>query len=76
MDNDICFLITLSDGDTLIECAVKIPENKFYADDIRQYPMEYKDAISHLLPLHVRSFGNIVAIKTIFDVRVFANDLP
>ena len=74
MNDDICFLIILSDGDTLLECAVKIPENKFYADDIREYPMEYRDAIHHLLPLHVKSFGNIVAIKTIFDIRVFTND--
>jgi len=67
MSDDICVLITLSDGDCLFHCALKL-KSRFFPDDFLEYPMEYRSALSNLLPNHVSGSGNIVDIQHIYEV--------
>lgn len=69
MGDNICVLVTLSDGNTLLDCAIKVNTSQFVADDIVEHPMEHREGIYFLLPDHVKSFGNIVDVRNIFDVR-------
>ena len=67
MDDMFCFLITLTDGECLLRCAVKIHTSKL-SDDMINYPLEYRALYAEKLPLHVRSFGNIVQVERIFEI--------
>lgn len=65
MSNDLCLLITVLNGDSLLRCALKI---KSGLGKYGEYPMEHKDAIHEMLPLHVKSCGPIVDIEEIFEI--------
>lgn len=67
MSDYICFLITLFYEAELIRCALKVKRDTL-PSDLSDYPMEYRDELHKLLPLHVRSCGPIVEIEEIFEV--------
>lgn len=71
MNDDICFLLTLTDGNVLQQVALKVRREKL-RDDCIDYPMEpeNRDQLFDLLPLHVQEFGKIVAVEEIFEVVV------
>ena len=68
MTNSLYFLISLTNGETLIKCALKttldLPSNCI------TYPMEpeNKQILYSLLPEDIRSFGNIVAVEEIDQI--------
>jgi hypothetical protein len=76
MGNDICWLVTVLYGDTLLQCALKVPRTAVGCD-CWEYPMEPENrkAIHALLPLHVQTCGPIVAVEELFDVHIANNDL-
>jgi len=71
MSDDICFLITILQGDALVKCALKCKRN-LLSEDIILYPLEpeSRKAIHKLLPWHVRRFGPIVEIEELFEVEI------
>ena len=71
MGTDICWLVTVLCGDTLLRCAVKVPRTAV-ACDCWEYPMEPENrkVIHALLPLHVQSCGPIVAVEELFEVHI------
>lgn len=71
MSSEVCFLITLLYGDTLLKCALKVNRDNL-TGDVEDYPMEPENRkqLHELLPLHVRSCGPIVGIERLFDVVV------
>ena len=74
MGTDICLLVTVLYGDTLLRCAVKVPRTAVVCDcwDCWENPMEpkHRNAIHALLPLHVQSCGPIVAVDELFEVHI------
>ena len=75
MGNDICFLITVYDGVTLLKCAIKVTADHI-TNECSTYPMEPENLkiLSDLLPTHVKSLGKIVAVEEIFEVEVHSHD--
>ena len=69
MNNQINWLITLTDGAELLRVAVKISSGVLQGD-AEIYPMEpeNKEQIFKLLPLHCQSFGKIVDVEEIFEI--------
>ena len=65
MGNDICFLITIFDGTSLLKCALKTNKEEL-GSFICEYPMEpeSKTTIHEMLPEDVRTKGFIVDITT------------
>lgn len=65
MDPDTCYLIQMTDGEQLLEVALKAARSI-------EYPMEPEGKAELLaqLPAHCRSFGQVVGVREIFDVRV------
>ena len=70
MDNTTSLLVTLSNGDYLLKVAMKVPHGAL-TDDAIEYSLEpeNKKAIHALLPLHCQSFGAIVEVDRIFEVK-------
>lgn len=70
MNNDINLLVTLSNGEFLLRAAIKLAGNALERDTV-EYPLEpeNKAKIAAFLPMHVRSFGHIVEVKEIFEVK-------
>lgn len=70
MSNYICYLITILEGDTLLECALKLNRD-LLKGDCEEYPMEPENRkqLHDLLPENVRHIGKIVAVKEIFEVH-------
>lgn len=72
MSEYVCFLITILMGkDSLVRCALSVKRDDLPYDCIR-YPMEKenKRTLWCLLPLHVRSIGEIVEVQEIFEVHI------
>lgn len=70
MSNDINLLITLSNGVYLIKFAIKLKIGMLSEDVIKYYQEpENKEKFINILPMHVRSFGNIVEVEEIFEVK-------
>ena len=71
MSDEINFLITMTNGDYLLKVALGVssPGNKLKRDCI-ECPMEpeNKEQLFNLLPNHLKSFGKIVDVETIFDI--------
>ena len=69
MENTESYLITLSNGEFLIKVALKV-HNEELKGDAREYSLEpeNKKQFSKLLPLHCKSFGEIVEVEQIFEV--------
>lgn len=74
ISKNISFLITLSDGNESIRCALKTTEDNLLKYGVK-YPMEEnnKKHLHSLLPGHVRTYGKIVGIEEIFDVYTLSN---
>ncbi len=72
MSNNENLLITISNGEYLIKVAIKISQNMVIGDALK-YPLEpeNKAQFAKLLPKHCRSFGNIVEVEEIFEVKDF-----
>lgn len=70
MSNNYVILVTLSDGEHLIKAALKV-RSSIFDEDTWKYPLEpdNKAKIAKLLPLHVRTYGSIVEVEEIFEVR-------
>lgn len=68
MSGDMCFLITVLYGDELLRCALKVKQGVLPSECL-SYPMEYREKLHALLPLHVRSCGPIVEIQDLFEVH-------
>jgi len=71
MSSEVCFLITLIYGDTLIKCALKVDGDKL-GGDVFECPMEpeNREYLHSLLPLHVKSCGPIVDVSTdLFEIH-------
>lgn len=70
MNNDINLLVTLSNGDYLIKCALKL-KNHMLTEDEQKYCLEpeNKAKIASLLPTHVASFGTIVDVDELFEIK-------
>lgn len=68
MNNDICLLVYVSNGNSLIQHAIKIKNGR--NNDHFCYPMEpeHKEYIHSLLPEHIRSFGDIVFVGELTDI--------
>lgn len=62
-----CYLVWVSNGESLIECAISFP-NRMLPCDFTDYPMEHCGFIFSHLPHHVRSYGTIVKVEPIFEV--------
>lgn len=72
MNPDACYLIWLTDGEQVLEVALKAARPV-------EYPMEPEGKAELLaqLPAHCRSFGQIVSVREIFDVQVTeSKELP
>jgi hypothetical protein len=76
MSDEVCWLITVLHGDTILLCALKVKRCDL-PGDCAQYPMEPENrkVIHALLPLHVRACGPIISMEQLFDVHV-ANATP
>lgn len=72
MDDSVCLLLTLTDGDAVLRCALKLKESDIQFEDMVQYPMSYRKLYSSFLPPHVAEFGRIVLIERIFEIFVNA----
>lgn len=69
MNNDLNFLITLSNGSYLIRVALKATPNMFTGDAVEAcLEPENKEQFMKLLPMHVQSFGTIVEVEEIFEI--------
>jgi len=68
----LSFLITILYGDTLLKCALRFDKTK-EEGDWYDYPMEpdSRQKLHDMLPLHVQSYGPIVAVDRIFEVEDF-----
>jgi len=69
MSPDVCWLVTLLYGDSLIRCALKVARSRLFGS-VYEFPMEPENRafIHTLLPEHVRSCGEIVEIQEIFEI--------
>ncbi len=65
MSDDICLLIAVLYGSELMWCALKIKGNLVPGD-----PMDHRELIHSMLPMHVRDCGPIVEIEELFEVTV------
>ena len=76
MGDDICWLVTVMYGETLIRCALKAKREDL-PGDCAEYPMEPENrrAIHALLPLHVQTCGPVVDVQNLFDVHIANNAL-
>lgn len=74
MSDQICFLITLLYEDGLIKCALRVKKDRL-THDCKDYPMEHREELHALLPMHVQSCGPIVEVEEIFEVTV-SEDQP
>ncbi len=72
MDDSVCLLLTLTDGDILLKCAVKLKKSDIQFEDMIEYPMAYRKLYSSFLPPHVAEFGRIILIERIFEIFVNA----
>ena len=73
MGSDICFLITVLYGDTLIRCALKVNRDKL-GGDVADFPMEpeNREKLHALLPLHVQNCGPIVDVdRSLFEIHSY-----
>ena len=73
MGSDICFLITVLYGNTLIKCALKVDREKL-GGDVAEHPMELdnREKLHALLPAHVQSCGPIVDVDTsLFEIHSY-----
>jgi hypothetical protein len=70
MNNDINWLITLSNGEYLIKVALKLSPSML-TGDAREACLEpeNKAQIMKLLPTHCSSFGNIVEVEELFEIK-------
>ena len=70
MGEDICFLITMSDGTRLTRCGLKVKKT-LLSGGCLGFLMEnnVRRKIYSLLPLHVKTIGNIVDIEEIFEIH-------
>ena len=71
MRPDVCWLITVLDGDTLLRCAVRFSPARLSRECLEYYmePEHRKHIREELLPMHVRDCGPIVQIEEIFDIE-------
>lgn len=71
MDNNLNFIITLSDVQSLIRVAIKLHPDDLEGD-AAQYPLEPENRkqFKSLLPSHCSSFGEIVEVSQIFDIII------
>lgn len=70
MSNEINFLITLSNGNYLIRVAVKAKTSMFTGDAVEFcLEPENKKQFEKLLSDEQRSFGKIVEVEEIHDIR-------
>ncbi len=69
MNNETNLLITLSNGEYILQVAIKFLDGVLNSDIISA-PLEpeNKKVIFAYLPLHCQSFGNIVDVKEIFEI--------
>ena len=74
MSNEISILITIYSAawDCLYKAALKINSDSL-PTDFSDYPMEYRKELFELLPLHIKSIGNIVDIEFIFEIEDLTN---
>lgn len=70
MNNDINLLITMSNGEFLLKIAIKLPADKL-SEDVLDYPLEpeNKEKIFNWLPNHCQSFGKIVEVESLFEIK-------
>jgi hypothetical protein len=76
MDSNINILVTLSNGDYLLRVALKLDSNKNGVNpETIMYALEpeNKEKISSFLPPHCKSFGQIVEVKEIFEIKDLIN---
>lgn len=69
MSSYSCFMVLVSNGESLLECAISFP-NRMLPCDFIEYPMGHRGFIFEHLPLHVRSYGTIVRVEPIFEVCI------
>ena len=71
MGDEICWLVTVLYGETLIRCALKATREDL-PGDCAEYPMEPENrrAIHAMLPLHVQTCGPIVAVDELFEIHI------
>ncbi len=70
MNNDLNLLITLTNGDFLLKVAIKLPGDKLTEDELK-YPLEpeNKVRIKKWIPDHIKTFGSIVEVEEILDIK-------
>ena len=70
MNNDINLLVTLTNGEYLLKVAVKFLDGVL-SSDVISAPLEpeNKKILFSYLPLHCQSFGNIVDVEEIFEIK-------
>jgi len=61
-------LVSLSNGEYLIKVALEAPHDTF--PDSYYLEPDNKQKIMDLLPLHCKSFGNIVEVEEIFEIAI------
>jgi hypothetical protein len=71
MGDDICWLVTVLYGETLIRCALKVKRDDL-PSDCAEHPMEPENrcVIRALLPLHVQTCGPVVDVQDLFEVHI------
>jgi hypothetical protein len=69
MSNELNLLVTLSNGQYLLRCAVKTSPEKFTNFEPYYLEPDIKSQIANMLPDHVKSFGEIVEVSEIFEIK-------
>jgi hypothetical protein len=76
MNDTICYLLTILEGDSLMKVVLRLSQDHLQGDCI-EYPMEPENRrqLHALLPDHIGSIGPIVAVEQILDVVDIAHSL-
>lgn len=70
MNNDINLLVTLTDKTQLLQVALKLNTNMLTPDQVQYWAEpENLSKIGSLLPYHCQSFGAIVKVEEIFEIK-------
>lgn len=72
MNDNICLMITLLDGNELVRCALKL-KSGCMPESVLSFPMEpgSRKFLRSLLPTAFRNMGPIVEVKRIEDIVDF-----